>query len=98
MTLPPLANLFAVHDEDSAALDAVAADLATSGEYAEVWHPAPGWVAATAPLSGDFGFVRFRPDGAATVVRSAGGLVPFYLSRAGSRVAIGTRLGDFVRF
>ena len=42
--------------------------------------------------------VRFRPDGAATVVRSAGGLVPFYLSRAGSRVAIGTRLGDFVRF
>src|SRR2546425_12401278 len=52
MTLPPLANLFAVHDEDATALDALTADLATSGEYPVVWHPAPGWVAATAPLPG----------------------------------------------
>ena len=28
---------------------------------------------------GDFGFIRFGPDGDATVVRSCGGLVPFYL-------------------
>src|SRR2546425_2291008 len=142
MSLPPLANLFAAREPDQMALEALAADLATSGEFAEVWRPAPGWVAAAAPLphgeadgesarrhglafaegrdvvgrpcaavaeladttperlawlAGDFGFIRFSPDGGATVVRSCGGLVPFYLWRSDSRVAVGTRLGGFVR-
>src|SRR5438093_3279827 len=30
-------------------------------------------------LPGDFGFIHFRRGGSATVVRSCGGLVPFYL-------------------
>src|SRR5713226_8730559 len=50
MSLPPLANLFAARDPDPIALETLAADLATSGEFAEVWRPAPGWVAAAAPL------------------------------------------------
>ena len=151
MTRPPLANLFAVHDADSLILDALAADLEQSGEFAETWRPAPGWVAASAPLPfgepdagvvrenrlafvegrdliegrasgtsredfqrvaeladvsperldslpGDFGFICFRPHGAATVVRSCGGLVPFYLWQAGQRLAVSTRLGDLVRY
>ena len=151
MERPPLANLFAVHDADPAALDEMMLDLQHSGEFAHVWRPAPGWVAAVAPLPGgtpdddlvrqhqlafaegrdvllercgqdpvarwreiaeladlhperlaslpgDFGFIRFRADGDATVVRSCGGLVPFYLKAAEGRCAIGTRLGDFVRY
>ena len=151
MTRPPLANLFAVHDADPSVIDAITADLERSGEFAEIWHPAAGWVAAAAPLPGgepdgdlvhenrlafaegrdilsahasgasdayfrmvadladisperlvslpgDFGFIRFRTGGSATVVRSCGGLVPFYLWRSDQCVAIGTRLGDFVRY
>ena len=151
MRRPPLANLFAVHDDDPAVLDEMMMDLQRSGEFAHVWRPAPGWVAAVAPLPGgtpdgdlerqhqlafaegrdvllersgqdpvarwreiaeladlhpdclaslpgDFGFIRFRADGEATVVRSCGGLVPFYLKAVGERCAIGTRLGDFVRY
>ncbi|MBI2865663.1 MAG: hypothetical protein HYX94_14035 [Chloroflexi bacterium] len=151
MTVPPLANLFAIHDPDPAMLDATRRDLQGSEEFAEVWRPAPGWVAAAAPLPhgtpddnrvrqhrlafaegrdvvldrcgedptlrigeiaeladfnpgrlsslpGDFGFIRFRADGCATVVRSCGGLVPFYMGRFGDRFAISTRLGDFVRY
>lgn len=51
-----------------------------------------------ASLPGDFGFIRFRADGDATVVRSCGGLVPFYLKQSEHRLAIATRLGDFVRY
>jgi asparagine synthetase B (glutamine-hydrolysing) len=51
-----------------------------------------------AQLPGDFGFIRLRSDGSATVVRSCGGLVPFYFTRAGDRLAVSTRLGDFVRY
>src|SRR5256712_2947130 len=121
MTLPPLANLFAAHDPDPLRLADLAADLEASGEFAAVWRPAPGWVAAAAPLpggpvdqfegrhsalafaegrerDGDAGFMRFDPDGAATVTRSCGGLVPFYLWQSDSKVATATRLGDFVRF
>lgn len=150
MSRPPLANLFAVHDADPTMLDEVMLDLQGSSEFSEVWCPAPGWVAAVAPLPnsapdgdlvrqhqlafaegrdvlvehsgkapaeclrkiaeladftpdrlaslpGDFGFIRFRPGGA-TVVRSCGGLVPFYMGRFGGRYAISTRLGDFVRY
>ena len=51
-----------------------------------------------AELPGDFGFVRFRPDGTALAVRSCGGLVPLYLHRRdGGGVAIGTRLNYFPR-
>lgn len=32
------------------------------------------------------------------MVRSCGGLVPFYLKQTGARRAVGTRLGDFVRY
>ena len=151
MPLPPLANLFAHYDPDPAALEAVLRDLQTSGEFAHVWQPAPGWVAAAAPLPGgipddervysqrlafaegrervvdeasqpplealrraadlaerhpdnlaslpgDFSFIHFGEHGSATVVRSCGGLVPFYLWRDGERCAIATRLGDLVRY
>lgn len=151
MIRPPLANLFAVHDADPAALDEMMLDIQHSGEFAHVWRPAPGWVVAAAPLPGgepdgdlarrhqlafaegrdvlvdcsgqnpagrfreiveladsnpdrlaslpgDFGFIRFRTGGAATVVRSCGGLVPFYLKQSGNRFVIATRLGDFVRY
>lgn len=151
MTQPPLANLFAVHDPDPTSLNDIMVDLKRSREFAEVWRPASGWVAAAAPLpggepdgsavrhhqlafaegrdmlenqvgkdpderfreiaeltdlrpeslaslSGDFGFIRFRADGNATVVRSCGGLVPFYLKQAGNRLALSTRLEYFVRY
>lgn len=57
MPKPPLANLFAVHDPDPAALDETLCDLERSREFAHVWRPAPGWVAAAAPLPGS------TPDG-----------------------------------
>lgn len=51
-----------------------------------------------AALSGDFGFIRFRPRGAATIARSCGGLVPFYIWRGDRHVAISTSLGYLVRY
>ena len=51
-----------------------------------------------AAYAGDFGFLQFQADGAATVVRSCGGLVPFYLHQSDDCVAVSTRLGDMVRF
>ena len=51
-----------------------------------------------AELPGDFGFVRFRPDGTALAVRSCGGLVPLYLHRRdGGGLALGTLLNYFPR-
>lgn len=146
MTLPPVANLFAVAYEDPVRLEALERRLECCGEF-DVWQPALGWVAAIAPLPwgpaerpevraaglafvegeevvsapqrsaavvaelarraperlaslpGDFGFLCFERDGAATAVRSAGGLVPVYLHAAGDGLlAIGTRLDYFVRF
>jgi len=141
VTLPALANLFAVCDENPLRADALQHKLQHSGEFAAVWRPAPGWVAAAAPLPGsvpdgaqvrglgfafaegrdlvecqlehaaqlaagapqrlaslpgDFGFIHFQADGSATVVRSCGGLVPFYLWQDGGRAAVATRLGDLV--
>ena len=58
MTLPALANLFAVCDENPLRADALQHKLQHSGEFAAVWRPAPGWVAAAAPLPGSV------PDGA----------------------------------
>ncbi len=49
-------------------------------------------------LPGDFGFIRFRPHGQATIVRSAAGLVPFYIRHDQQRTAIGTQLGSFVKY
>jgi asparagine synthetase B (glutamine-hydrolysing) len=48
--LRPMANLFAVADRDSGFLDEMEGSLRRSGEFAEVWRPTPGWVAAAAPL------------------------------------------------
>ena len=149
MTLPPLANLFAVRDRDGRVLDALERDLTAAPEFQHIWRPTPGWIAASAPLPGcdpdhdrlvssgfafmegrdrlelaqghdwltrlaelsdrspgglgdlpgDFGFLRFRADGTALAVRSAGGKVPIYLQRrpAGG-VAVGTLLSYFPRF
>ncbi|MBI5411079.1 MAG: hypothetical protein HZA21_03710 [Nitrospirae bacterium] len=64
-------------------------------EIAELADSNPDHLAS---LPGDFGFIRFRAGGEATVVRSCGGLAPFYLRQSGQRLAIATRLGDFVRY
>jgi asparagine synthetase B (glutamine-hydrolysing) len=49
-------------------------------------------------LPGDFTFMRFRPDGSALAVRSAGGRVPLYLQRRdGGGLAVGTLLNYFPR-
>lgn len=48
-------------------------------------------------LEGDFGFIRFRPDGTATVVRSCGGLVPFYVWSGPGAVAVATLITDHAR-
>ncbi|MDQ7029717.1 MAG: hypothetical protein Q9O62_08050 [Ardenticatenia bacterium] len=50
-----------------------------------------------ATLPGDFGFVRFRDRGRATVVRSCGGLVPFYIGRIQQRLVVSTTLTAIVR-
>jgi asparagine synthetase B (glutamine-hydrolysing) len=51
-----------------------------------------------ASLNGDFGFIHFSPDGSARVVRSCGGLVPFYLWSDRSSAAVATLLTDHARF
>ena len=58
---------------------------------------------ATSPASldslpGDFGFLRFDPDGSVQVVRSCGGLAPFYLWSGGDSVAVTTLLTDHARY
>lgn len=52
VSLPPLANVFAISADDPSILETIEADLARSGEFAEVWRPATGWVAASQPLPG----------------------------------------------
>src|SRR5215208_4574999 len=49
-------------------------------------------------LPGDFGMVRFHPSGETTVVRSAGGLVPFYIAGGGERWTIATTMAQLLRF
>ncbi|HXE99976.1 MAG TPA: asparagine synthase-related protein [Solirubrobacterales bacterium] len=49
-------------------------------------------------LPGDFGLVQFRPSGEVTVVRSAGGLVPFYVADDGERWTVATTLAHLLRF
>jgi len=162
VSLPPLANLFALRADDPSVHSAIEADLRTAGEFEEVWNPAPGWVAASKAfpgglpddplvraaglafaegrdrvvdgydaagrlragvggtdtaerlrrvcdlvdsdpesldrLPGDFTFLRFRHDGGVTAVRSCAGLAPVYLHSSAGVLAIGTRLGDFVRY
>ncbi len=47
---------------------------------------------------GDFTFVRLRPLGGATLVRSCGGLAPLYFCTTRESVAIATRLDYFARY
>ncbi len=49
-------------------------------------------------VDGDFGFAAFEPAGAVTVVRSASGLVPFYIAGDGDRVTVATSLALILRF
>jgi asparagine synthase (glutamine-hydrolysing) len=49
-------------------------------------------------LPGDFGLILVRPAGEATVVRSAGGLVPFYVAGSGERWTVSTTLDAMIRF
>ena len=49
-------------------------------------------------LPGDFGLVQFMPNGEATVVRSAGGLVPFYVAGEGERWTVATTMAHLLRF
>jgi hypothetical protein len=62
--LRPMANLFAVSDLEPALLDEMEDRLRRAGEFSEVWRPAPGWVAAQAPLP------ESEPDG--DIARSHG--------------------------
>ena len=65
MTLPPRANLVAVRHSDPAVVEAVELAMRAHPELRDdVWTPAPGWVAATAPLP------ESEPEPAA--VRAAG--------------------------
>lgn len=151
MNALPFANLFAVSHPDPLVLNQLAVELERGGDFSEVWRPAVGWIAASAPLprgeldsenvrahnlafaegrdaisigasagldecfkniallaknsperlavlTGDFGFIHFEANGAATVVRSCAGLVPFYLSTAEGVMAVGTSLNYFVRY
>lgn len=50
MKLRPFANLFALRHPNPILRDKVAAALAASGRFVEVWRPAPSWVCAIAPL------------------------------------------------
>lgn len=150
MKRPPLANLFAVFDENPAVLKEIMKGIERSREFVEVFKPIPDWVVAIAPLPdsepdgeaarrfglvfaegrdilekgandraqrfreiaefadkktenldtfpGDFGFIRFHPQGPVTVVRSCSGLAPFYIKQDGKRTVISTRLEYFVRY
>jgi asparagine synthetase B (glutamine-hydrolysing) len=48
--LRPMANVFAVSAADPELLRRIEARLTGSGEFDVVWRPAPGWLAAQAPL------------------------------------------------
>jgi len=150
MSLPPLANLFAMREPDPERRHDVLLGLQARAEVAAAWEPAPDWLAAAAPLPGgtpdgdqvralgfafaegrdrvagreeidvdalrglretviqrpehlatrpgDFGFLLFGDDGAVTVVRSCGGLVPLYYALDAERIAVATRLEYIVRF
>jgi asparagine synthetase B (glutamine-hydrolysing) len=62
--LRPAANLFALNDRDPGFLGQVENRLRSSGEFSEVWRPAPGWVVGQAMLP------ESAPDG--ELVRSRG--------------------------
>ncbi len=50
MSLRPLSDLLAVRSPDPGRLEALEGELRSSGRFAQVWRPAPGWVVAAAPL------------------------------------------------
>lgn len=48
MTLPPQCNLLAVRSEDPQFRARLLRQLRAENEFAEIWEPAPGWIAAAA--------------------------------------------------
>jgi asparagine synthetase B (glutamine-hydrolysing) len=52
MTLPPLANVFALRDPDPARRAQVESFMTTSARFDVVWTPAPGWIAGRATVNG----------------------------------------------
>ena len=66
-----------------------------SYEVARLVAERPGSIES---LPGDFGLIRFGHDGQATVVRSAGGLVPFYVVGSEGRWTVATTLDLIIRF
>jgi asparagine synthase (glutamine-hydrolysing) len=66
------------------------------------WNQVAGLVAERpgrlAELPGDFGLLHVSATGAATAVRSAGGLVPFYVAGGGERWTVATTLSHLLRF
>jgi asparagine synthetase B (glutamine-hydrolysing) len=82
--------------------DRLAGDNAAGGKQAATWERLANTVtsapAELARFSGDFSFVHFRPRGQASLVRSCGGLAPFYFWQDGGRKAVTTFYTWFVRF
>lgn len=149
--LRPFSNLLAYASLDHGMVDAMAASLAKSGAFQELWRPNRGWVVALAPLPdsepepegtrrngfafveghadlmhamgmataenlatlsrivcrmpralgrfpGDFGFLHISDERAASVVRAAVGVVPFYVWQAREQLAVFTRLSMHTRY
>lgn len=80
--------------------DVIASANAGNGRSAfrHIAELADVWPQRLDRLPGDFGFVRFRSNGAATIVRSCGGLVPFYVWRSIDGIAIATQLGRLIQY
>lgn len=71
MSLPPLANLFAVYDPDPVTSSARLADLRGSGEFRTISPPGPGWIVAVSPLPGEVNGRHTLPRGAVEFVEGA---------------------------
>lgn len=52
MSLPPLANFFALREPDPVRRHETLARLGARSEFAFIWEPAPDWLGALAPLPG----------------------------------------------
>jgi len=52
MTLPPLSNLVAVHDPETATLDRIEQYVRDTGDFQSIWRPGPTWLAGASALPG----------------------------------------------